>query len=346
MSEAAVDRSRAFALGDGRTAVPEPDVKAALRRLGVATPPAVAIETGNADSTDVTGFSGPLVVKAFGNGIVHKTDVGAVRLDVAPHELPDAMARMSAVLAGHGLAPAGFLVEEQCERADGVELLAGVVRREPFGLVVALGLGGTLAEAFGQVAVRLFPLTAVDARDLIAEIPGAPVLTGGRGRTPIDRDALVAFLLALAGADGLAARLGDELDELECNPVLATGDTAVALDARLVLRTAPGDARTSAELGPAVTDFTRLFAPRAVAVAARRAAAGGSGTGRSPRTARSVGTSTCSRSIRPRPRSTAYPRWPASRSSASPSTTCWWRCPPSGARRSCTPPPVASRSCT
>ena len=174
MSEAAVDRSRAFALGDGRTAVPEPDVKAALRRLGVATPAAVAIEVGNVGSSDVTAFAGPLVVKAFGGGIVHKTDVGAVRLGVAPRELPDAMARMSAVLAGHGLAPAGFLVEEQCERAGGVELLAGVVRREPFGLVVALGLGGTLAEAFRQVAVRLFPLSAADARDLIAEIPARP----------------------------------------------------------------------------------------------------------------------------------------------------------------------------
>ena len=186
VSEAAVDRSRAFALGDGRTAVPEPDVKAALRRLGVATPAAVAIEVGNVGSSDVTAFAGPLVVKAFGGGIVHKTDVGAVRLGVAPHELPDAMARMSAVLAGHGLAPAGFLVEEQCERAGGVELLAGVVRREPFGLVVALGLGGTLAEAFRQVAVRLFPLSAADARDLIAEIPGAR-RAHGRPRQDADR---------------------------------------------------------------------------------------------------------------------------------------------------------------
>ena len=109
------------------------------------------------------------------------------------------------------------------------------------------------------------------------EIPGAPALTGDRGRTPIDHDALVAFLLALAGADGLAARLGDELDELECNPVLATGDAAVALDARLVLRTMPGNARASAELGPTVTDFTRLFAPRAVAVAGASSRGGGFG---------------------------------------------------------------------
>ena len=143
MSEATIDRTRAFAIGDGRTVVPEPDVKAALRQLGVATPPAVVIEAGSVGSSAVAGFSGPLVVKAFGRGIVHKTDVGAVRLGVAPDELPDAMARMSAALDGHGLAPAGFLVEEQCERAGGVELLAGVVP----GLVNQLRPAGDLGVA-------------------------------------------------------------------------------------------------------------------------------------------------------------------------------------------------------
>src|SRR5262249_22326066 len=159
VSEAAVDRTHAFALGDGRTVVPEPDVKTALRQLGVATPPAVVIEAGSVGSSDVARFSGPLVVKAFGSGIVHKTDVGAVRLGAVPAGPRAAGVPWPAALDGHGLAPAGFLVEEQCERAGGVELLAGVVRREPFGLVVALGLGGTLAEAFHQVAVRLFPLS-------------------------------------------------------------------------------------------------------------------------------------------------------------------------------------------
>jgi len=87
----------------------------------------------------------------------------------------------------------------------------------------------------------------------------------------------VRVLLALGGPDGLAARLGDELDELECNPVLATGDAAVALDARLVLRTAPRSARTSAEVGPMATDFARLFAPRAVVVAGASSRGGGFG---------------------------------------------------------------------
>jgi len=267
VSEAPVDRRREFPLGDGRTAVPEPDVKAALRRLGVRTPAAVVVDAAAGGTPDFSRFAGPLVVKAFGRGIVHKTDVDALRLGVAPDDLPDAMANLAGSLARHGIEPAGFLVEEQCEGAGGVELLAGVVRRAPFGLVVVLGLGGTLAEALDQVAVGLFPLSAATARDLVARMPAAAALTGARGSIPIDGDALVAVLLALAGADGLAARLGEELAELECNPVLAMPDTAVALDARLVLRTPPAGARAPNDRAAPATDFSRLFAPRAVAVA-------------------------------------------------------------------------------
>ena len=70
-------------------------------------------------------------------------------------------------------------------------------------------------------------------------------------------EALVQLLLAIGGVDGLAAGLGDELSELECNPVLVTATDAIALDARLVLRDAP-----SAAEPPPATDFTALFAPR------------------------------------------------------------------------------------
>jgi acyl-CoA synthetase (NDP forming) len=128
--------------------------------------------------------------------------------------------------------------------------------------VVALGLGGTLAEALDLVALRMFPLLEHDAVELVDEFPGAPALDGFRGGPVLDRDALARLLLVLAGADGLAARLGDELDELECNPVLVGEGGVVALDARLVLR----EARAAPDVPPP-TDFTRLFAPRAVAVA-------------------------------------------------------------------------------
>ena len=248
-----VSRARAFALDDGRTVVPEPDVKAALAARGVSVPRRVG---------GAAAGSAPVVLKAFGPGIVHKSDLGAVEVGVAPAELAGAVEDMTARLAEHGITPAGFLVEEQSDTGAGLEVIVGVVRREPFGLVIALGLGGTLTELLDLVAVRMFPLSEHDARELVATFPGAAALDGFRGGPPLAREALVQLLLAIGGIDGLAAQLGEELSELECNPVLVTTTDAIALDARLMLRDAP-----LATEPPPATDFTALFAPRAVAVA-------------------------------------------------------------------------------
>jgi acyl-CoA synthetase (NDP forming) len=258
----ALSRDRAWPLANGRTVVPEPDVKAALRDLGVPVPHHVVGATPAEVVAGAAALDAPLVLKAFGPGVVHKSDVGAVVTGLAHDDLAPALGDLTAHLETSVIAPAGYLVEEQHDTDRGVELVAGVVRREPFGLVVVLGLGGTLAEALDLVALRLFPLRERDAVALVDEFPGAPVLAGFRRGPALDRDALVQVLLALAGHDGLAARLGDELDELECNPLLVGERGVVALDARLVLR----DARPEPERRRH-TDFTPLFAPRAVAVA-------------------------------------------------------------------------------
>ena len=256
-----VSRARACALDDGRTVIPEPDVKAALAALGVRVPVSVSGSTFELGE-GVTALGVPVVLKAFGPGLLHKSDAGAVALGLTHGELESATRAMAEHLESQGITPDGFLVEEQSPTADALEVIVGVVRREPFGLVVALGLGGTLTEVLDLVAVRMFPLHEHDARELVDNFPGAAALDGFRGGPPLARAALVRLLLAVGGVDGLAAQLGDELSELECNPVLVTTTDAIALDARLVLRDAP-----PATEPPPATDFTALFAPRAVAVA-------------------------------------------------------------------------------
>src|SRR5262249_9353034 len=138
-------------------------------------------------------------------------------------------------LAAHGLAPDGFLVEEQVDGS--AELLVGVVRRPPFGAVAAVGLGGTLAEILDDVVTRLVPIDEGDAEDLLDGFRGSAVLRGVRGAAPADRHALVRLLLDIAGPDGLAVQLGPDLAELECNPVVVGPSGAIAADARLVLHT-------------------------------------------------------------------------------------------------------------
>ena len=257
-------RAAAFPLAgeSGRVVVPEPLVKVALSECGVEVP---GFSAGS-DEADVAKraadrFDGPVVVKAYGKGIVHKSDVGAVRVGVEPAEVEETIAAMAAELHTRGLEVDGWLVEEQI--AGSVELLVGVVRRPPFGAVVAVGLGGTLTEILDDVVTRLVPIDEADAEAMLDGFKGSSVLRGVRGAPPVDRDALVKVLLGIAGPDGLSTRLGADLSELECNPVIAGPHGAVAADARLVLHATtpiPPEARP-----PLDTDA--LFAPRSIAIA-------------------------------------------------------------------------------
>ncbi len=249
--------------------VPEPEVKALLADGGVAVPKgvvavyddAVANPSMLADLVAVYGLSEPLVLKGFGGSLVHKSDVGAVRMGVAAYELNYEAAQMAVAVAEAGGSLDGFLVEEQAEA--GVELLVGVVDRPPFGPVAALGLGGTLTEVLDEVVLRLAPISRADAEAMVTGFKGAELLGGFRDQPPVDVDSLIELLLAVAGPEGLAVRFGDHLAELECNPVIATPGGAMAVDARLILHDAPAGGRAE----PPPTDFGPLFAPRGIAVA-------------------------------------------------------------------------------
>ncbi|WP_043631789.1 acetate--CoA ligase family protein [Nonomuraea candida] len=224
-------------------------------------------------------LAGPLVLKAFGPGLTHKSEAGAVVLGLSHEELPAAAARMR-----ERLEPAGFLVEEQA--APGVELIVGLVRDPAFGPVLLAGLGGVFAEALRDTALRLCPITEPDARRMLASLRGAAVLDGWRGGPAVDVAAVVKVLMAVGGAGGLWERL--ELGEFELNPIIAGPSGAIAVDARyLPERSAPrGNApsrtartdpdrsepsqATRSDPGRAdqgrETDFLPLFEPRAVAV--------------------------------------------------------------------------------
>ncbi len=175
------------------------------------------------DATRVTGF--PLVLKALGQ--VHKSDGGGVVLDV--RDEPTALAAYDDLVAR--LAPPAVSVEAMVDVAQGVELIVGSVRDRTFGAVVMVGIGGVHAEVLDDTACALAPVDAGSARQLVLSLRGAPLLTGARGRTPVDLDALAETISAVSRV----AAQHPELAELEVNPLLARPDGVVALDARVVL---------------------------------------------------------------------------------------------------------------
>ncbi|MER5998334.1 acetate--CoA ligase family protein [Nonomuraea angiospora] len=232
----------------------EHEVKALLSTAGVPVPRGVVVHDLDFDRDfDRAGeLAEPLVLKAFGPGLVHKSDVGAVALGLSREDLAAAAAGMRARLE-----VAGFLVEEQAEA--GVELIVGLVRDLGFGPVLLAGLGGVWTEALRDTALRLCPISEEDARRMLASLRGSSVLYGSRGGPPVDVDAVVKLLMTVGGPGGLWERL--ELGEFELNPVIAGPSGVIAVDARYL--PSPGPVAGASR---AATDFLPLFEPKAVAV--------------------------------------------------------------------------------
>ena len=173
----------------------------------------------------------PVVLKILSPDIVHKSDIGAVRLGLADADTVRAgFKAIRAAVATH--APdarvSGMLVARQLD--GGTECLMGINRDPTFGPVAVFGLGGIFVELLDDVAVRACPFDATTAREMIGSIRGAGILQGSRGRPPADIDALATMLSRLSI---FAAGAGERLVSIDLNPVLAMpeGQGAFALDA-------------------------------------------------------------------------------------------------------------------
>jgi acyl-CoA synthetase (NDP forming)/GNAT superfamily N-acetyltransferase len=170
-------------------------------------------------------LGGRVVLKAEAEGLVHKSDAGAVRLDLrTPHEVAEAY-RDLADLFGSRLQQ--VLVQPML--AGSIETLVGVVQEPVFGPLIVFGVGGVATDVLGDYAARLTPLSQADADDMIRELRTAPLLFGHRGTKSVDAGALAEVLLRVS-------RLADDLPEvaeLDLNPVMASPDGACAVDARV-----------------------------------------------------------------------------------------------------------------
>ena len=181
------------------------------------------------------------MVKAADPALVHKSDLGGVRLGLA--DAAAVAAAYDAVAAVTG-SPA-VLVQRQVHGT--VELVAGVVHEPRFGSLVMLGLGGVNTDLFADRALRLLPVTDLDAVGMWRGLKGAPLLTGYRGGPPVHTAAVENLVLRL----GRLAEELPEVAELDLNPVLAGPDGVVAVDVKL--RLAPVDD----EPDPGVRELTR-----------------------------------------------------------------------------------------
>jgi acyl-CoA synthetase (NDP forming)/GNAT superfamily N-acetyltransferase len=199
-----------------------------LRCYGI---PLAELTSARSEDEAVRAFeavAGPVVLKADVPGLVHKTDAGAVELDLRTEaDVRNAYRRLT---GRFGERQRSVLVQPMI--TGGTEVIVGVADDHMFGPLVVFGLGGVATDVLADHAARLTPLTDTDADRLIGSIRSAPLLRGYRGGQPTDLGALRDLLLRVS-------RLADDLPEvteLDLNPVIARADGVFVVDARIKAR--------------------------------------------------------------------------------------------------------------
>ena len=195
----------------------EAEAKALLSKVGVRVPGSARAATAADAASHAAQIGFPVVLK--GEGIAHKTEAGAVVLN-----LVDA----AAVAEAAGAMPAeSFLVEEMITGTL-AELILGVTRDPAHGFVLTLGLGGILTELIRDIASVLIPASRDEVREALDSLRTAPLLTGYRGRPAADIEAVIDTVMNL---QTLVQEHAGGLHEIEINPLICRADSAVAADA-------------------------------------------------------------------------------------------------------------------
>ena len=175
----------------------------------------------------------PVALKGLSAEVSHKSDAGYVKLGLgSAAQLQGAFAELRATLRRDAPDSPGPRLMVQRMLPDGQEVIIGGKRDPSFGPVVMFGLGGIHVEALEDVALRLAPLSAVEAEQMLSEVRGVRLLRGARGMPPADLDAIIQALLAMS-------RLlvsCPEVIEIDVNPLLVFEEGAAAVDARAALR--------------------------------------------------------------------------------------------------------------
>jgi len=224
------------ARSESRTLLTEIESKELLRQVGISV-----IDTRLAASREEAisisrqlGF--PVVLKIASPDIVHKSDAGGVKLGLKTSKQVGKAYDDILAAIGQKYSEAKIQgVSVQKMARPGVEVIMGMSKDAQFGPVLMFGLGGILVEILKDVSFRIVPLTKRDARAMIREIKGYPLLEGYRGQEPVDVANLEELILKVSSF----AEQHPEVKELDLNPVFAYSNGAVAADARIVLETIP-----------------------------------------------------------------------------------------------------------
>ena len=245
--------------------------KSILKSYGVKVPPFALATSAEEAAKQAKKIGFPLVMKVVSPQILHKTDVGGVKVgvgDVADVKktFTDMYGRLS---KKKGVDVKGILLEKMVPKG-GVELIVGIQNDPQFGPMIMAGLGGVMTEVFKDVAFRMLPITTSDAKSMLNELKGSKLLKGFRGSAPIDIN-MVAKMLVDIGK--LGVENADYVNSIDFNPVIVYPKSYFVVDAKIILNNELKKNSIS-KAKPNITSMESFFTPKSVALVGASATPG------------------------------------------------------------------------
>ncbi len=205
-------------------ALAENEVKELLRLYGIPTTNFMVVSSER--DLDSLSLRFPVALKVCSRKILHKTDVGGVKLGI--RDLPGLKASLREFRKR--FPDEVFLVDEMVN--PGVEIIVGLVQDPSFGLCIMCGIGGIFTELYKDVSFRVVPIERVDAEEMVEEIRGKKLLEGFR-HIRANKELVLDLLMKISG---LGEELGNSIDQLDLNPVLVYADSLCVVDAKMIVK--------------------------------------------------------------------------------------------------------------
>jgi len=222
----------AAARKEERTSLTELESKQILKEIGINTTEIKLARTKEEAVSHSKELGFPIALKIVSPDILHKTDVGGVKLGLNNEDdVGNAYDVIISMIKKQEPAAKIQGVSVQSMARPATEVIIGMTKDPQFGPVLMFGLGGILVEVLKDVSFRIVPLTKRDASEMIGEIKGYPILEGYRGQEPANIAVLEELLLKVS--EFVDNR--PEISELDINPIFAYTDGALAIDARVIL---------------------------------------------------------------------------------------------------------------
>ncbi|MGV9142122.1 MAG: acetate--CoA ligase family protein [Promethearchaeota archaeon] len=213
----------------GQNVLTEYESKELLKEIGIPIPAQELTKTKEETVSTAEKIGFPVVLKLMAEDVVHKSDVGAVKLNInTKKEVENAYDELMEIPSEE---EKQISVQKQ-EDEPITELIIGMTTDPQFGPALMFGIGGILVELLEDVSFRIAPITEYDAKEMIHEIKGFPLLNGFRGRPKADIDAIVNTLMKISEF----VMEHPEIYEMDLNPVFIYKDGIKCVDARIILK--------------------------------------------------------------------------------------------------------------